>query len=605
MTQVEHVFSNRYAVERPIARGGMADVYLARDQQLGRPVAVKVLFPEYARDPSFVERFRREAKNSAMLQHPNIVSVYDYGQERGTYFIVMEFVDGPSLRDVLHADGALPIMQAARIGSEIAAALDFADRHGVVHRDIKPGNVMIMPSGQVKVTDFGISANPMDANHGLTQTGAVIGTATYFSPEQAQGFQVDGRSDVYALGVVLYEMVTGQAPFSAESPVAVAMKHVREDPIPPSQLRPDVPPDLERIILKALSKSTQSRYQSAGELRADLIRFGRGQAVEAAVPPPAVEPPTEAATRYEEPAHHGQMWDEQPKRKGPIIATVIGLALLAGAIIFAIFFLGNNSGGGGGAAKVAVPDVVTQKYTDAVALLEKAGFKVVRRDEVNDAEVETVIRQSPEAGIKLEKGGTVRVTVSSNEVTIPTTLVGQTFEQAQAALAALGLVADPVDQESPDKPAGTVLATNPAGGTKVAKNTHVQVTRASEPAVAIPSVAGQDQNTASATLTAAGFSVTAVPTPSDSVPTGKAIGTTPPAGTKAPKGSAVSLQVSTGPTAVPVPSVVGQGCTGGAGTLQAQGFNVAINGNQAGTVVSQNPSGGTAPPGSQVAINCT
>ena len=344
MTQVEHVFSNRYAVERPIARGGMADVYLARDQQLGRPVAVKVLFPEYARDPSFVERFRREAKNSAMLQHPNIVSVYDYGQERGTYFIVMEFVDGPSLRDVLHADGALPIMQAARIGSEIAAALDFADRHGVVHRDIKPGNVMIMPSGQVKVTDFGISANPMDANHGLTQTGAVIGTATYFSPEQAQGFQVDGRSDVYALGVVLYEMVTGQAPFSAESPVAVAMKHVREDPIPPSQLRPDVPPDLERIILKALSKSTQSRYQSAGELRADLIRFGRGQAVEAAVPPPAVEPPTEAATQYEEPAHHAQMWEEQPKRKGPIIATVIGLTLLAAAIIFAIFFLGNKSG---------------------------------------------------------------------------------------------------------------------------------------------------------------------------------------------------------------------------------------------------------------------
>jgi beta-lactam-binding protein with PASTA domain len=583
----------------------MADVYLARDQQLGRPVAVKVLFPEYARDPSFVERFRREAKNSAMLQHPNIVSVYDYGQERGTYFIVMEFVDGPSLRDVLHADGALPIMQAARIGSEIAAALDFADRHGVVHRDIKPGNVMIMPSGQVKVTDFGISANPMDANHGLTQTGAVIGTATYFSPEQAQGFQVDGRSDVYALGVVLYEMVTGQAPFSAESPVAVAMKHVREDPIPPSQLRPDVPPDLERIILKALSKGTQSRYQSAGELRADLIRFGRGQAVEAAVPPPVVEQPTEAATQYEEPAHHGQMWDEQPKRRGPIIATVIGLGLLAGAIIFAIFFLGNNSGGGGGAAKVAVPDVVTQKYTDAVALLEKAGFKVVRRDEVNDAEVETVIRQSPEAGIKLEKGGTVRVTVSSNEVTIPTTLVGQTFEQAQAALAAIGLVADPIDQESPDQAAGVVLSTNPAGGTKVAKGTHVQVTRAALPAVAIPSVAGQDQNAASAALTAAGFSVTVVPTPSDSVATGKAIGTTPPSGTKVPKGSAVSLQISTGPTSVAVPSVVGQSCSAGAGQLTGAGFNVAVNGNTSGTVVSQNPSGGTAPPGSQVAINCT
>src|SRR5581483_1089050 len=198
MTQVADVYSNRYEVERPIARGGMADVFLARDQYLDRPVAVKVLFPEYARDPSFVERFRREAQSAAMLNHPNIVSVYDYGQERGTYYIVMEYVEGRSLRDIIRSEGPLPAMTTARIASEIAAALDFAHRHGVVHRDIKPGNVLITQSGQVKVADFGIAANPTDAKQGLTQTGSVVGTATYFSPEQAQGYQVDGRTDVYA-----------------------------------------------------------------------------------------------------------------------------------------------------------------------------------------------------------------------------------------------------------------------------------------------------------------------------------------------------------------------------------------------------------------------
>ncbi len=204
MTQVAGTYANRYTVERPIARGGMADVYLARDEVLDRPVAVKVLFPEFARDPSFVERFRREAHSAASLNHPNIVGVYDWGQEHGTYFIVMEYVDGQSLRDVLRTQRTLPAVQAAAIGAEIADALAFAHAHGVVHRDVKPGNVLLTPTGQVKVTDFGIAANPTDAAQGLTQTGSVMGTATYFSPEQAQGFPVDGRTDVYALGVVLY-----------------------------------------------------------------------------------------------------------------------------------------------------------------------------------------------------------------------------------------------------------------------------------------------------------------------------------------------------------------------------------------------------------------
>src|SRR6267142_1357591 len=257
MSLVGQVFSNRYEIDREIARGGMAEVYLARDQSLNRPVALKALFPEFAREPSFVERFRREAQAAANLNHPNIVAIYDWGQESGTYFIVMEYVEGRSLRDLVRSESPLDPNQAAEITAEIASALAFAHRNGVVHRDVKPGNVLLTRSGNVKVTDFGIAR--AGASDGLTQTGSVMGTATYFSPEQAQGLAVDGRSDVYSLGVVLYEMVTGVAPLTAASPVSVAYKHVREEPVPPSQRNTDVPPALEQIIMSALAKDPDHR----------------------------------------------------------------------------------------------------------------------------------------------------------------------------------------------------------------------------------------------------------------------------------------------------------------------------------------------------------
>src|SRR5450631_297435 len=277
MSLVGQVFSNRYRIEREIAHGGMAEVYLARDLSLDRLVALKALFPEFAREPSFVERFRREAQAAANLNDPNIVAIYDWGQEDGTYFIVMEYVEGSSLRDLMRAEGPIEPAQAAEITAEIASALAFAHRNGVVHRDVKPGNVLLTRSGTVKVTDFGIAR--AGASDGLTQTGSVMGTATYFSPEQAQGLPVDGRSDVYALGVVLYEMVTGVAPFTADSPVSVAYKHVREEPMLPSERNPDVPPDLEQIIMTALAKLPEHRYQTADDMRADILRFRRGRPV--------------------------------------------------------------------------------------------------------------------------------------------------------------------------------------------------------------------------------------------------------------------------------------------------------------------------------------
>jgi beta-lactam-binding protein with PASTA domain/tRNA A-37 threonylcarbamoyl transferase component Bud32 len=616
MTQVENIFSNRYEVKRGIARGGMAQVYLARDQLLDRPVAIKVLFPEFARDPNFVERFRREAQAAANLSHPNIVAIYDWGQERGTYFIVMEFVEGRSLRDLIHSEGPLPPAQAAGIGAEIAEALAFAHRSGVVHRDIKPGNVLMTESGRVKVTDYGIArATQGDTGEALTQTGAVMGTATYFSPEQAQGLPVDGRSDVYSLGVVLYEMLSGEPPFSGDTPVAVAYKHVREEPPMLSDRMPTMPHDLERIVFSAMSKDLDTRYQSADDLRDDLVRFGRGKAPSAApVTAEVADFPTGEAVAHTQAVPPTAAYSQEdaayaPRRSsrkivGAVVAAILGVLLLAAMIgLIAGVFTPERSSS---PPTVAVPDVVGQSFDEAKLALEAKGFEVKREDVESNQPADRVLEQKPPSGQKLEKGGTVRLMVSSAELTIPN-VVGKTEAEARAELTQLGFTNVVGFPEESDQTPGTVLRTEPAVGAEVNKSDQVLLVVAAEAAVQIPPVANLPQAQAETNLREAGFEVTLQQEPNDLIPAGNATRTDPAEGTKHPKNTAVTLYISSGPEMVDVPNTVGQTRAAAETALTTAGFNVVTSfapsspANE-GKVTAQSPASGQAAKGSTVMI---
>src|SRR4051794_25152321 len=453
MSPTSRVFANRYELGEEIGRGGMADVFLAHDRLLDRRVAVKVLLREFASDATNVERFRREAQAAARLNHPHIVAVYDWGEEDDTSFIVMEYVPGQTLREVMQTYGRLSAMDAARIAAEIADALSFAHAHGVVHRDVKPGNVLITPQGQVKVTDFGIAR--AETSEPLTKTGAVLGTATYFSPEQAQGFPLDGRSDVYALGVVLYEMLTGVAPFTASSPVSIAYKHVREAPAPPSTLVPELAGAMDRIVLTAMAKDVNQRYASAQDFRAALMRFERGRPLAGAALPAApasvhVAAPAAGAALAAAPAPAAS---RKRGRWGPAVVIGIALALLVGLIVF---LLANSDFGNDGAStpKVDVPTVSGVPYGQAEAVLKAQGFTVARHDVDEPQQApDLVLGQDPESGRKIPKGGLVTLTTSSPTIAMPN-VVGQAKVQAAQTLAGRNLSANFTEEDS-DQPPGT------------------------------------------------------------------------------------------------------------------------------------------------------
>jgi serine/threonine-protein kinase len=590
------VLNDRYELEQRIGRGGMADVFLARDVLLDRPVAIKVLFPEFAVDPNFVERFRREAQAAANLNHPNIVGVYDWGKYANTYFMAMEYVQGRTLADILKANGHVTAMQAAEIASEVAAALGFAHRGGVVHRDIKPANILIGANGQVKVADFGI-ARAMNAptENNLTQAGSVMGTATYFSPEQAQGGQPDPRSDLYSLGIVLYEMVSGRPPFNGENPVSIAYKQVHENPQPLNQLVADVPRPFEAIVARLLAKKPEVRYQTAEEVRDDLRRFRSGEPVKALVavmgntPPPPLPPQprppavgattamarasgavppisgaTTALARSGMTGQHGvaqQGVGQRPVNKSGMYAVVGALAIIALVVGGVVLF--NALSSKAKSATFAMPNVVGVKLEDGVKTLQLAGLVPNPQTELNPAVAPgTIGRTDPVASLTVKKGQKVDVFYSAADTPFPLEdLKGRTLQEAQAALAVRGLIVDPAVQteNNPDVPSGQVSRTDPAAGTNVKQGDTIKiVVSAGANQVSMPPVEGLSQANAQALLTstAYGFILKVQQEASDTVLGGNATRTDPASGKLVSKGASVTLYVSTGPTQVKVPPLV-------------------------------------------------
>ncbi len=545
------MFNDRYEMHRKIARGGMSDVYLARDLLLDRPVAVKVMFPEYAKDQTFVERFRREAQSAANLSHPNIVNVYDWGKEANTYFIVMEYVEGRSLSDIIRTEGPLAPRRAAEMAVAVAGALAFAHRNGVVHRDVKPGNILITSDNEVKVADFGIAqaVNSGEAAVNLTRAGSVMGTAAYFSPEQAQGKPVDRRSDLYSLGCVLYESLTGRPPFLGDTPVAIAYKHVQEQPVAPSRFNDSVPRALESVTLKLLAKDPSERYSSGEELQGDLRRFLDGQSVRATgavVGAPVGATAMAGAATRAVPATSVAPQPEPPKKRSGAFVAVLIVLLVAMAGVLVYLGLQMNKGG----ARVTVPDVTTLKVEDAVNRITEAGLKPETKNEPNaDVPSGVVFDQTPPGGSKADEGDTVILKVSGGvgQADVPD-VSGRTEAAAKSLIENAGFVPEIRKQPHDDVPEGQVISQNPAGGQKADKGSIVTLMVSSGPEpVTIPDVAGMDPSEAMMKLQELGFKVTQQYGASSVVDPGKVISTNPAIGTVQKPGSTVVIVISSGP----------------------------------------------------------
>ncbi len=604
----QKVFGGRYEVIGRAGSGGMAEVYRARDELLGREVALKVLSERFSRDKAFVERFRREAQAAANLSHPNIVSLYDYGSDDDTYFIVMEFIDGKALSDVIAAEAPLMPERAADIAAEVAAALQRAHSAGLVHRDIKPGNIMITSAGQTKVTDFGIArALRRDGETTMTQTGMVIGTAAYLSPEQAQGNTVDARSDVYSLGCVLYEMLTGRPPFAGDTPLSIAYKHVRESAARPSQSNADVPRELDAIVLKALAKNPDNRYDSATEMQQDLQRYLGGQKVLAT---PLLGDETTALAGgggtqvMRRPDTAVYPADDQRRGRGAgfwILLSLLILALFGG---LAWLLLNNLLGQDGGGPRVEVPSVVGRRLGVARALLEDRGLTPeVRRTTSRRAPANVVLKQDPDAGSRVAEDSTVTLTVSSGapEVSVPS-LEGQSAEEAAATLQEENLeLGTQTEEPNEDVEAGLITSQSPAAGERVPEGSQVDVVVSSGPELtAVPNVIGATEEAARAELEGAGFGVEVVTEPNEA-DEGIVFAQDPGAGTELEDGATVTIAVSEGPEEQTLPDVTGEDADAAEQALE-DGFGVSVSQVESddpcsgppGTVCAQDPAAGTS-----------
>ena len=609
---IGRVFNGRYRITERIGIGGMAEVYKAQDQTLGRIVAVKVMLPQYAADPEFAARFKQEAASAANLQSPYIVNVYDWGHDDGTYFIVMEYVRGTDLKSAILQRGAINQRKVAEIGSQVCQALSVAHNQDIIHRDVKPQNIMVQPDGNVKVMDFGIARAK---NSVKSQTSSVLGTAHYISPEQAQGKELTGASDMYSLGCVLYEAATGQLPFDGPDAVSVAMKQVQEEPLPPSQVKPDISPDLEAIILKAMDKNPYNRFQTARDMKQALDDFLMGRPVNIAgaaggfasaptsvmgsVPGMAGEAGGTAVMQpigndagMKTNSYRGgndiDMGKAKSKKRGPLIAVA---AIAAVAVIAALAFA--ITGGLGGGDKV--PNVIGQTQEAAVQTIEKAGYTVGTVTEDYDAETVAgrICKQDPEADSDLEKGGKINIVISKGvkKGSIPN-LSGMTSEQAEKALKDAGLKAQYAGNEASDADKDTVSRQDPTAGKEVDEGTTVKYWISTGPEdTSVPNVVGSDQASAKAQLESAGFTVQ-VETGDYSDKYGEGIVMSQsPNGGKLEKGGTVTITVSQGQdpekSKVTVPSVTGMSQSEAINTLLSYNLAYALD----------TASAGSGPPG--------
>ena len=612
--QPDQVLSGRYRVLRKIGGGGMADVYLCEDLSLGRRVALKVLLRRFLDDPNFVERFRREAKAAAGLNQANLVSIYDWGEVDGTYFIVMEYVEGETLKDLVRRQGRLSGTEAVRISLQLLAALEFAHRTGIVHRDVKPQNVMIDRDGNVKVTDFGIARA---GDSGMTEAGSILGTAQYLAPEQARGLQVDERSDLYSVGIVLYEMLTGTVPFKGDSAVTVALKHVNEMAAEPAQLVPGLPYALNQIVLKSIAKDPGQRYQTAEQFARDLRSAQVGGPVAAAT----FDPGAEATRLMSAGAEATSVMTGGPltqstgdrgrrRRRWPWVLVIVLLLLVIAA---AAYGLVRAMDGG----NVAVPTVVGKSEAAALTRLEEAGFKAGVQEEFSDKYDQGVVsRQAPVGGTKMRKGDTVDIWVSKgSETVVLDDFKGWAPADVRDWLDQNGLVGLEKSGKSGAVPSGKVFKQEPPAGDQVKRGgTITYWVSSGKPQATVPNLVNLTQAAAQAALADAGLLLGAVtPEPSSTVPSGQVIRQDPAAGVAVTKGSAVSIVVSSGspspspsPTAssspttstVTVPNVLSWDAPSAISQLEGDGFIVKTKEKKdptqdPGTVVGMIPDPGT------------